>query len=69
MFFTTQSTNILDTSILRPDQVYTFSFNSSEGTIIKRFSDENPRESQNLEKMYLAGVFNGKPIYSKKFKN
>ena len=69
MFFTSHSTNLLDTSIIRPDQVYAFKFDAKKGTLIKRFSDENPRESQNLEKMYLNGVFNGMPKYNKEFKN
>lgn len=69
IFFTSHSTNLLDTSIIRPDQVYAFKFDTKKGTMIKRFSDENPRESQNLEKMYLNGVFDGMPKYSKEFKN
>lgn len=69
LFFTTHSTNLLDTYILRPDQIYSFKFDSNEGTIIKRFSTENPRESQNIEKMYLNGVFDGMPKYSKEFKD
>lgn len=35
----------------------------SEGSVIKRFSSEKPREAQNMEKMYLGGVFNGVPKY------
>ncbi len=69
IFFTSHSTNLLDTSILRPDQIYSFKFEPKKGTIIKRFSDENPRESQNIEKMYLSGVFDGMPKYDKTFKN
>lgn len=69
MFFASHSTNLLDTSVIRPDQVYSFKFVSKKGTVIKRFSDENPRESQNMEKMYLNGVFDGVPKYSKEFKN
>lgn len=69
IFFTSHSTNLLDTSILRPDQIYSFRFDSNEGTLIKRFSDENPRESQNIEKMYLNGVFDGMPKYDKTFKD
>ena len=69
MFFTSHSTNLLDTSIIRPDQVYAFKFDAKKGTLIKRFSDENPRESQNMEKMYLNGVFDGMPKYNKEFKN
>lgn len=67
IFFTTHSTNILDTYLLRPDQIYSFKFDSKEGTLIKRFSSENPRESQNIEKMYLSGVFDGMPKYNKEF--
>ena len=69
LFFTSHSTNLLDTDILRPDQIYSFKFDSKKGTIIKRFSDENPRESQNIEKMYLNGVFDGMPNYDKEFKD
>lgn len=69
IFFTSHSTNLLDTSILRPDQIYSFKFDSKNGTVIKRFSDENPRESQNIEKMYLSGVFDGMPKYNKTFKD
>lgn len=69
IFVATHSTNILDTSILRPDQVYAFRFDSKEGTVINRFSNESPRESQNIEKMYLNGVFDGMPKYNKEFKD
>ncbi len=69
LFFTSHSTNLLDTSILRPDQIYSFKFDLKKGTIVKRFSDENPRESQNIEKMYLNGVFDGMPKYNKNFKD
>lgn len=69
LFFTSHSTNLLDTSILRPDQIFSFRFDSKKGTLIKRFSDENPRESQNIEKMYLNGVFDGMPKYNKEFKD
>lgn len=69
IFFTSHSTNLIDTSIVRPDQIYSFKFDSKKGTLIKRFSDENPRESQNMEKMYLNGIFDGMPKYDKEFKN
>ena len=47
---------------MRPDQIYSVDF-ESEGSVIKRFSSEKPREAQNLEKMYLGGVFKGVPKY------
>ena len=62
MLFVTHSTNLLSSSILRPDQLYTVEF-GEEGSRIKRFSDEKPREAQNMEKMYLGGVFGGLPRY------
>jgi AAA15 family ATPase/GTPase len=63
VIFVTHSTNLLSTSIIRPDQVYSVDFNDQEGSVIKRFSDEKPREAQNLEKMYVSGVFSGLPNY------
>lgn len=68
MFFVSHSTNLLKTTLLRPDQIYTFSFRDHNGTQIKRVSSEGPRESQNIEKMYLSGVFNGVPEYKRKVK-
>ena len=62
LIFVSHSTNLLSNSIMRPDQIYSVDF-AEEGSIIKRFSSEKPREAQNLEKMYLGGVFNGIPKY------
>lgn len=62
LIFVSHSTNLLSNSILRPDQLYSVDF-GKDGSVIKRFSSEKPREAQNLEKMYLGGVFNGVPKY------
>lgn len=62
LIFVSHSTNLLSSRILRPDQIYSVDF-GNEGSVIKRFSSEKPREAQNLEKMYLGGVFNGVPQY------
>lgn len=62
LLFVTHSTNLLSNSILRPDQLYTVEFDTN-GSHINRFSDEQPREAQNIEKMYLGGVFGGLPRY------
>ncbi len=62
LIFVSHSTNLLTNSLLRPDQIYSVDFDY-EGSHIKRFSSEKPREAQNLEKMYLGGVFNGVPKY------
>ena len=62
LIFVSHSTNLLSISILRPDQIYSVDF-GKEGSVLKRFSSEKPREAQNLEKMYLSGVFSGVPAY------
>jgi hypothetical protein len=67
LIFVSHSTNLLSNSILRPDQIYSVDFGEN-GSTIKRFSSEKPREAQNLEKMYLGGVFNGVPKYGYMFK-
>ena len=62
LFFVTQSTNILKTSLIRLDQVYATELNTN-GSEITKFSDYPIRENQNMEKMYLAGTFGGLPNY------
>ncbi len=63
MLFVSHSTNLLSNSILRPDQEYSVEFQREEGSSVKRFSSEQPRSAQNIEKMYVSGVFGGLPEY------
>ena len=63
MMIVSHSTNLLSSSLFRPDQLYAVNFDS-EGSNIVRFSSEQPRTSQNYEKMYLGGVFSGLPRYN-----
>lgn len=63
IFFVSHSTNLLKSTLLRPDQIYTVDFSQACGSTIKKASTEHPRESQNFEKMYLSGVFGGLPNY------
>lgn len=63
IFIVSHSTNLISNTIFRPDQIYSVDFNGNRGSSIKRFSTEKPREAQNLEKMYVSGVFNGLPNY------
>ena len=63
MFLVSHSTNLLSNSLLRPDQIYEVEMVEEQGSVLRRFSDEQPRAAQNLEKMYLSGVFGGIPEY------
>ena len=63
MLFVSHSTNLLSNSILRPDQEYSVEFRNEIGSTVKRFSSEQPRSAQNIEKMYVSGVFGGLPEY------
>lgn len=63
MLFVSHSTNLLSNSILRPDQEYAVEFDRENGSSVKRFSSEQPRSAQNIEKMYVSGVFGGLPEY------
>lgn len=64
-FFVTHSTNVLKSTILRPDQIYNVIFSDEEGSTVLRASSESPRETQNYEKMYLGGVFGRRTKYGK----
>lgn len=62
-FITSHHTNLISNSVLRPDQVNLVTFEAMKGSAVKRLSQFKPREAQNLEKMYLGGMFEGLPIY------
>ena len=64
IFIVTHETNLLKTNIIRPDQIFIVDYNK-DGSFISKASNQSPRESQNLEKMYLGGVFGGIPLYFK----
>lgn len=63
MFFTSHDTNLVSNSVLRPDQINVISFEGRQGSSVRRVSQFKPREAQNLEKMYLGGMFEGLPLY------
>jgi hypothetical protein len=63
IFFVSHSTNLLSNTILRPDQEYSVEFRQEQGSSVRRFSSEQPRSAQNIEKMYVSGVFGGLPEY------
>lgn len=64
MIFVSHSTNLLSNSLMRPDQEYSVEFEDEEGSKVRRFSSEQPRSAQNIEKMYVSGVFGGLPQFN-----
>ena len=64
LFLVTHSTNLLSNSLLRPDQIFGVTFEGINGSKVKRFSTEQPRVAQNIEKMYVSGVFGGVPQFN-----
>ena len=63
LFITSHDTNLISNSVFRPDQINVITFEGKNGSKVKRVSQYKPREAQNLEKMYLGGMFEGLPIY------
>lgn len=63
MFITSHHTNLISNSVFRPDQIDLITFKAPEGSKIDRLSQFKPREAQNMEKMYLGGMFEGLPLY------
>lgn len=63
IFITSHHTNLVSNSVFRPDQINLITFLNTVGSNAKRLSQFKPREAQNLEKMYLGGMFEGLPIY------
>lgn len=63
IFITSHHTNLISNSVFRPDQINLITFEGHEGSKVKRVSQYSPREAQNMEKMYLGGMFEGLPKY------
>lgn len=63
IFITSHHTNLISNSVFRPDQIDLITFKAPEGSKIDRLSQFKPREAQNMEKMYLGGMFEGLPLY------
>ena len=64
LFLVTHSTNILTTATLRPDQIFIINYKLNEGSEYARVSSASPRFAQNIEKMYLSGIFADVPAYA-----
>jgi len=63
LFITSHDTNLISNSVFRPDQINLVTFEGPNGSKVKRLSQYKPREAQNMEKMYLGGMFEGLPLY------
>lgn len=63
IFVTSHHTNLISNSVFRPDQIDLVTFKDSKGSTVTRLSQFKPREAQNMEKMYLGGMFEGLPLY------
>lgn len=63
LFITSHDTNLISNSVFRPDQIHVITFDGRNGSKVNRVSKFKPREAQNLEKMYLGGMFEGLPFY------
>ena len=63
MFITSHHTNLISNSVFRPDQINLIAFKDAKGSKVNRVSQFKPREAQNMEKMYLGGMFEGLPLY------
>ena len=69
LFITSHSTNLISNSVFRPDQINLITFAENQekkdmwSSHTVRLSRFKPREAQNMEKMYLSGMFGGLPNY------
>jgi AAA15 family ATPase/GTPase len=63
MFITSHHTSLISNSVFRPDQINLITYKSPKGSKTDRLSQFKPREAQNMEKMYLSGMFEGLPFY------
>jgi uncharacterized protein len=62
IIFNTHDTNLLDSSLLRRDQVWFTEKDSSGATHLYPLSDFKPRKNENLERGYLQGRYGAVPF-------
>lgn len=63
LLISSNTTHLLNANVLRADQLYSVN-DTGEGTYIFRFSEKQPRELQNMEKMYFNNIFDGLPPFN-----
>ncbi|MFY9741628.1 MAG: ATP-binding protein, partial [Candidatus Sulfotelmatobacter sp.] len=62
LIFNTHDTNLLDSSLLRRDQIWFTEKDSSGATHLYPLSDFKPRKNENLERGYLQGRYGAIPF-------
>ncbi len=62
LIFTTHDTNLLDTSLLRRDQIWFVEKNNGKATHLYSLLDYNPRKEEALERGYLKGRYGAVPV-------
>jgi hypothetical protein len=66
LIFNTHDTNLLDTTLLRRDQIYFAEKNEKGATAIYPLTDFRPRKNENLESGYLQGRCGAIPFVSER---
>ena len=62
LIFTTQDTNLLDTGLLRRDQVWFTEKDDQGKSHLYPLTDYKPRKNENLERGYLQGRYGAVPF-------
>ena len=69
LIFSTHDTSLLDTDLVRRDQVWFTQLNTKERAtdLYSLVEIKNVRKSENLEKEYVSGEYGAIPMLNKKF--
>ena len=65
LIFTAHESNLLDQSLLRPDEIWLAEKNEEQATEFYRLSDYKVHHTANLQNRYLEGRYGGVPIVDK----
>jgi len=64
LIFTTHNTSLLDSDILRRDQIWFVEKNEQQASIVFPLSDFSPRKNEAFERSYLIGRFGAIPFFN-----
>ncbi len=62
LIFSTHQTSLLDTDLLRRDQIWFMEKNNKDASVLYPLTDYSPRASENIEKGYLQGRYGAIPF-------